>query len=501
MWLLLLWVVVALPIQAQDAEALRRQMEESVGLSQPDLLKYFYHQRGYERAWSTGGQPTPSAVVLAQVLRQAEREGLEAKGTHRATIERLLEQARTGALSPSTQIALDLQLTDAFLHYGTILLQGRIDPRTLHGGWELPHRHADLVALLDTALRANTIETALARLEPPYPAYVRLKQALAAYHRLADEGGWKALPPGVPLRLGDVSDDVPALRGRLRITGDYDTRDPDTLDHFEVALDRAVRVFQRRHGLTADGIVGDKTRAALNVPVEARIRQIVLNMERLRWLPEELGTRYLLVNIAGYSLYVVEGGAPVLTMRVIVGTPRMRTPVFSTQLTEVVLAPYWNVPASIVRNEILPRMRRDPGYLMRNHMKLLPGGQIRQDPGPTNSLGRIKFTITNRYGVGLHDTPTRSLFAESTCAFSHGCIRAEHPLDLAEYVLHSDSTWTRERIVATIERWQETRIPVSEPLPVYVLYGTAWVDEQGTVQFRPDIYGHDARLDRVLQAK
>lgn len=292
-----------------------------------------------------------------------------------------------------------------------------------------------------------------------------------------------------------------ALRERLRITGDLTTLGSDSLDHFDFTLDRAVRAFQRRHGLEADGVVGKETRAALNVPVEARIRQLVLNLERLRWLPEDLEPRYLFINIAGYSLQVVEGAAPVLAMRVIVGTPRTATPVFSTRLTEVVLAPYWHVPTSIAHSEILPHVRRDSSYLSRNHMEFLAGGRIRPAPGPTNPLGRVKFTITNPFGVGLHDTPARHLFAESACAFSHGCMRLEKPLDLAAYVLRGDSTWTRERMEAAIERWRETRIPVAEPIPVYVLYRTAWVDEEGIVQFRPDLYGHDARLDRALPSK
>jgi murein L,D-transpeptidase YcbB/YkuD len=494
--LLLMCVPVA---WAQDAETLRRQVEAGEAFSQPDMLRRFYQERGYEQAWIADGRATPSAVVLARALRVAEQEGLDPNAVHRSSMEKLLESVRTTrAIESPAQIKVDLHLTDAFLHYGTFLIQGRVDPQAQHSGWNLTRRHADLVALLEAALQANAIETTLAHLEPPYRAYGRLKQALASYHRLAEQGGWGRLASGSSLRIGDTSDEVQALRERLRITGDLTDIRSDSLDHFDATLDRAVRAFQRRHGLEEDGIVGNNTRAALNVPVETRIRQIVLNLERLRWLPEDLGSRYVLINIAGYSLRVVEGDAAVLAMRVIVGTPRTRTPVFSTRLTEVVLAPYWNVPTSIAQNEILPRVRRDPGYLSRNHMKILAGGRIRQDPGPTNPLGRLKFTITNRYGVGLHDTPARHLFAESVCAFSHGCIRAERPLDLAVYLLRNDTTWTQERMNATIERWQETRIPAPEPLPVHVLYWTAWVDDQGILHLRPDIYGHDDRLDRAL---
>ncbi len=495
----LCWIGLSLgvfPAYGQTATALEARLTRG---SYPEEVRTFYQQRAYAPAWIAEGRPdrqVPSAITL---IAAAERHGLDAEAYHLSRVEALFKAASEGALSNSEAVLLDLLLTEAMMRYGRGLLQGRINPRSVHAGWSLPLREKDLVSLLEGGLREGRVAALWSGLSPTNPAYARLQQALVHYRGLAARGGWPLLPDGPALRLEDEGARVTVLREQLRILGDLPAHDTTGSDVFDARLDEAVQAFQQRHGLDVDGIVGRETQAALNVPVAARIRQIERTLERLRWLPDDLGPRYLLINIAGYNLWVIEEGRPVLTMRVIVGTPRTPTPVFSTRLTEVVLAPYWNVPASIARNEILPRVRRDPGYLARNHMRLLPGGRIRQDPGPANALGRLKFIITNPYGVGLHDTPDRHLFQESTCAFSHGCMRAQHPLDLAAYVLRDDTTWTREKMEATIERWKETRIPVADPLPVHVLYWTAWVDEEGPVQFRPDVYGHDARLEQLLQ--
>jgi murein L,D-transpeptidase YcbB/YkuD len=288
------------------------------------------------------------------------------------------------------------------------------------------------------------------------------------------------------------------LRERLQVTRSFTPAHPDRGDTFDEALEKAVRAFQAQNGLDEDGVVAEDTYAALNVPVEAVIQRIALNLERLRWLPGSLGVRHIRVNIAGYGLEVMEENQPMMAMRVIVGKPDTPTPVFSTELTEVILAPYWDIPESIARDEIRPLLRKDPGYLARNRIKRLPGGRLRQDPGPTNPLGRVKFTITNPFGVGFHNTPLRSLFEETVCAFSHGCMRIEKPIELAEYLLKGNSDWKRKRIEHVIHRSIETRIAVDDPLPFHVFYWTAWVDSDGTLQLRKDIYGHDRALEQAL---
>ena len=331
----------------------------------------------------------------------------------------------------------------------------------------------------------------------------RLEAAIIHYEELAASGGWRALPGGSNLRLGSRGPRIAVLRERLSITGDLmedvmtadstdrGNDDPSTRYVFDEAVDRAVRRFQERHGLEVDGIVGPKTRAALNVPVKDRIRQLKINLKRLRAEPASFGSRFAVVNVPGFRLDVIEDGASVMSMKVIVGRPSTPTPLFETRIEEVILAPYWYVPASITRNELLPRERRDPGYMERNRIRQLPNGTYRQDPGPTNPLGKVKFTIPNPHGVVLHGTSEPWLFERAECAFSHGCMRIERPVDLAVYLLEG-TRWTREEIEREIATWKQRIIRVRDPLPVYVRYWTAWVGEDGTVHFRRDLYGHDA---------
>jgi murein L,D-transpeptidase YcbB/YkuD len=273
----------------------------------------------------------------------------------------------------------------------------------------------------------------------------------------------------------------------------------------------------------ADGVVGVATLAALNVSVAARIRQIEVNLERWRWLPRTAEPRALFVNIADFSLEVVENGKPLLPMRIIVGKRSWDTPVFSASMTALIINPSWNVPRSIAIAEVLPAIRKNPQYLTKNNLTVLQGQGVQtreidphtiswatvsaarfpyrfwQEPGPTNPLGRIKFVLPNEFDVYLHDTPFRALFAKTTRAFSHGCIRIEQPLELAEYVLRDDPQWTGEALRAAIAQGQERLVPLPHPLPIYLLYRTAWVDQDGVLQFRPDIYERDRRLDEMLR--
>jgi murein L,D-transpeptidase YcbB/YkuD len=289
-------------------------------------------------------------------------------------------------------------------------------------------------------------------------------------------------------------------------------------------MEHALRRFQRRHGLAADGLVSPATLAALNVPVTARIRQLELNMERWRWLPRELSSRYILVNIANAALEVVEDGRSVLRMRVVVGRPDRRTPVLSARMTALVLSPYWHVPPRITTEDQLPLIRKDPAYLTRQSMTIMQGRgaearpidpstidwskmtaetfpyHLRQDPGPHNALGRMKFMFPNRFQVYLHDTPTRGLFAKPVRALSSGCIRLERPIDLAAYILRDDPRWSRDKILAAIEQRTAHVVRLPAPIPVHLVYWTAWIQPDGEVHFRQDIYGDDHALENALRA-
>jgi murein L,D-transpeptidase YcbB/YkuD len=324
------------------------------------------------------------------------------------------------------------------------------------------------------------------------------------------------------MRKGDRGERVRVLRTRLIVGGDLGQELNNNGDSFDNALEQAVREFQRRHGLEVDGIVGPATLEALDVSVEERVRQIELNMERWRLLPQDLGQRYVLINIPNFELDVVENGKTVMSMRAVVGRPYRHTPVFSARMTYLVLSPYWNIPPGIAIEDVLPLIRKDPNYLAKHNIKVFQGWgaetkeinpktvdwtrvsaknfkyRFRQEPGPQNPLGRVKFMFPNEFNVYIHDTPSQELFTKTERCFSSGCIRIEKPIELAEYVLRGDPEWTREKILAEIEKWVEQVVHLPEPIPVHVLYWTAWVDENGTIQFRKDIYGSDERLNEAL---
>jgi murein L,D-transpeptidase YcbB/YkuD len=305
------------------------------------------------------------------------------------------------------------------------------------------------------------------------------------------------------LKPGDRNPRVAALRARLEASGDLPPAAPAAADRdlFDPPLQDGLRKVQNRHGLDADGTAGKGTLAALAVPAERRVRQIEINLDRWRWLPRDLGERYIVVNIAGFQLDLVEGGAPALSMRVVAGKPTSRTPMFSGMMTNIVLNPYWNPPPGIVKKEILPHIARDSGYAEREGFEVVSTGsrvEVRQRPGPKNALGKVKFLFPNRFDVYLHDTPSRSLFSRTVRSFSHGCIRLEKPLELAEYLLKDDPAWTPKRIAAALAKGREQWVGVPRPLPVHLVYWTAWVGGAGTVQFRDDLYGRDKPLLEIL---
>jgi murein L,D-transpeptidase YcbB/YkuD len=519
------------------AERLRNRIEAARALPQlavgeeqvyaSKALPDFYEQRGYRPAWSTETGVSPYANRLVIAIRGADREGLRPADYHIDRIEALLEQVREAAVkevepASGLLVDLDLLLTDAFMIYGSHLLAGRVNPETIDPEWVANRRNVDMVLVLGRALDSGKIEEELNQLLPPQPGYLRLKTALAAYRRIQEEGGWSSIPEGHKLQMADRDPRVRALRARLTGIAEPGASVDNHSDLFDETLEQMVIGFQSRHGLDADGVVGLITLAALNVGVSDRIDQIEMNMERWRWLPQQLGSRYVIVNIADFMLDVVEEGQTVLSMRAVVGRNYRRTPVFSDKMTYIVLSPYWNVPPGIGANDIIPAVKRDPGYLVSKNIRVFhgwgseakeidsrsidwskvstktPDYRFRQDPGPANSLGRIKFMFPNKFNVYLHDTPATELFDKVDRTFSSGCIRIEKPIELAEYVLNDGSMWTRDAIMAQILRWRERTVTLREPIPVHLLYWTAWVTEDGTVHFRKDIYGRDARLENAL---
>lgn len=495
-------------------------------------LPAFYEGRVHRPAWiGPDGRPLPRARRLLEALRRADRHGLRPEDYHAPEIDSLLARMETarppGADAGRIPAEIDLLLTDAFLIYGAHLLAGRVDPRTIDPLWTATGRGADLPALLERAVSEDRVVQALEGLAPGQPEYAVLQQALQEYRRLASSGGWTTLGPGPALRPGDEGERVLALRHRLSASGDL-AGDAAAAggagERFDDALADAVRRFQDRHGLEADAVVGDSTRAALNVPVERRIRQIELNLERWRWLPAELGRRHVRVNIANFRMEVRESDSTALEMRAIVGRHYRQTPVFSDTMRYVVVNPSWNVPHSIAVNDILPQVRKSPSYLSQQGMQVFRGWggessavdpatvdwqslgpknfpyRFVQRPGPQNALGQVKFMFPNRFAVYLHDTPARGLFARSVRTFSSGCIRLERPLELLDYLFRDSEQWTPTTLRAALDGRSERTIRLPGPVPVHLQYWTAWAEDGQTVHFRRDIYGRDGRLAEAFGA-
>ena len=454
-------------------------------------VQAFYRARDYRLAWSAAGRLSPEAQGVARIVARAEDEGVAG--------------AFARATAGETEDVQDVRLTYVFLRYAADL-SGQFDPKTAGPFWMTRPQARDLAPWLEQALLARQTVAAFAALSPSHTAYGGLRTALARYREIARNGGWPSLPSRLALRRGSRSPQVALLRARLVAEGDLSS--PITAaaaaNVYDAALVDAVKRFERRHGLAADGVLDAATLAALNVPVEERVRQIELNLERWRWLPADLGRRYLIVNVPSFQLAGYQDGRPSLAMKVVTGKPDSPTPVLSHDMTTLIFSPYWNVPPGIAEDEIIPAVLRDHGYLRRNNLELvrgtqvvgpaalLTGGvQIRQRPGTRNALGLVKFVFPNPFNVYLHDTPAGALFARPSRAFSHGCIRVEKPFELTRWVLGGLAGWTPRAIQAAMRSGRERPLALPEPIPVYVTYETVEVSGDGTVFFWPDVYGHD----------
>ena len=498
-------------------------------------LAAFYERRMYEPAWISDDGLRRAGRQLLEALAAADADGLQPEDYHVERLRSYVEaSSRTGTNEEIGRLVdIELLLTDGFLLYGTHLLAGRVDAASLDPKWRAERRERDMVDLLERATTDGADPTGILRdLRPPQPEYSRLMAALAAYRAALTAGTWSGVPDGDRLSPGDTSDRVPALRARLSmvpeaVAGPHErpaVAPGDDPRRYDDALARAVRAFQARHGLEADGVVGPATLAALNASPADRIRQLEANMERWRWLPEELGERHVLVNAADFSLLAVRDGEVELAMRAIVGRPYRRTPVFSDQITYIVFRPYWHVPHTLAVQDQLPLQKRDPTYFDRMGFRLFNGWgaeavevdpasvdwstvtasnfrwRLRQDPGPQNFLGAAKFMFPNPFNVYLHDTPGRELFRKQARDFSSGCIRIEDPRALALWLLDGTPAWSADGIDRAMRAETESTARLATPVPVHLLYWTAFVDDEGTVHFRRDIYDRDARLAEALAA-
>lgn len=510
------WAVGTAPPQpdAASTEIHRRLTEASDVLKidnevlDADALRRFYETRLYRPAWGA------MADQLLPILSAADQEGLPLHPLHLQAIQ----TRRAAAVSPQKQAETDLLLTDGLLRYASAMRGQRVDPSDIEDDWFLELPQFNPVLFLKD--HVNDLPNALLTLSAPYMGYQLLKTKMTELRAVAAAGDWPKVTAGPPLKPDADDPRIAEVRRRLLASGELPAGSNTTSTAYDPTLLAAVQIFQRQHGLADDGALGPRTIAAMNVSAADRARQIALNMERWRWLPERLEKDHIVVNVPAAQMEVVENGAAVMTMKVVVGDPDHPTPALHARMTSLVFNPVWRVPASIATNEILPKLKKNPGYLIANDLELVsadivPGSPesqgvgipwssmnsmpwaVRQKPGSDNSLGRIKFNIPNSDDIYLHDTPNRKAFSRSDRALSHGCVRLEHPDELALYVLR-DKDWSREKLEDEIGKGDTHTVSLQKSLPVWLLYWTVWVDADGILQFRDDIYDRDLHLAAAL---
>lgn len=487
----------------------------------------FYRQRSFQPAWIQnrwfGGNSVRShAAALLKCLREADQDGLDPAEYSADELEQQVRRVQRS--TTAEELAwLDAKLTYTFFEYAAHLYRGRLNPKRMSPEWQVASRKREWVPFLEEALAQTDICGALAKLTPALPEYAALRKALGVYRRIAEEGGGPLVPSVPPLKKGDRGNEVNLLQKSLERQGDFPSRVPNTGPLFDESLADAVSAFEARNGLPVDGVADTEMLSVLNTPVETVIRQIELNLERLRWLPDDLGKRHLLVNIPDYRLQLFEDRQPVLQMRVVVGKKQNPTPVFSDQMTYLTFNPFWNIPESIAIKETIPLLRKDDDYAEKHGIQVVMKGNneeildaseigwkdvgpedkafpylLRQRPGPGNALGKVKFMFPNQFNVYLHDTPTRHLFNATERDYSHGCIRVEHPTALAEYLLKDQPGWDADRIQKEMLSKEEVSVTLSKPLPVHIVYWSVWIGKKGELQRRPDIYELDTAQEKLF---
>ncbi len=477
--------------------------------------------------WFDAGRPTMEARQAVEILLSAADEGLDPRDYDAAGLEHRVARAlESPALAEAPQAQLDAALTNGLQHYLADLKTGRVNPRQIHANFAV-QRHAplDTATYLREAVAEHRLTEVIRQAVPQLPMYASLHRALARYRELANHPAWQtSLPPlpGRKLIAGQAYAGLPVLAQRLEALGDLPAGTPPP-SHLEGTLVTALQAFQERHGLLPDGALGRLTLQQLNVAPASRVRQIELTMERLRWTPFLQMPRMIVVNVPEFVLRAYEvhdGQIDVrLTMKVIVGKALdTRTPLLDEDMRFIEFNPYWNVPPSIARKELVPRLRRDPAYFQQRGFEfvtasgqvvtmlsdehldaVLAGGwRIRQRPGPKNALGDIKFVFPNNDNIYLHHTPAPELFQRVRRDFSHGCIRVEAPVALAQFVLQDEPAWTEDRIRQAMQKGESSTLRLAQPLPVLIAYSTVIV-KRGRVFFYPDLYGHDRLLDQALR--
>jgi murein L,D-transpeptidase YcbB/YkuD len=493
------------------------------------LVKEFYDSYGNALPWVRGMQPTAQAQQVIALLLHADQKGLSAEDYDGPRWADRLAKLKPATSQPSEADAVqfDVALTVCVMRYVSDLHIGKVNPKHFDFGLDVDTKKYDLPQFLKTdVVDAPDVAGVLAQVEPPYPGYQRTVRALQTYLQYVKENDGASLPTtGKTIAPGDTYPGAPQLIRLLKLVGDLpaDANVPADATVFQGPLVDAVKHFQARLGRTPDGKITAQTLADLNVPLSARLRQMQLTLERWRWIPVGLHDAPIVANIPEFRLRAYDENFKVaLTMNVVVGKAYGHdTPVFENKMQYVIFRPYWSVPYSIARAEFLPKIERDPDYLEKKGFAVVDSRQdvvasgavssdvlqqlragklfIRQNPGPKNSLGLVKFIFPNSYDIYMHDTPEQELFAKTRRDFSHGCIRLEKPADLAVWVLRNNpGNWNMDHVRAAMNGSTTQQINLAHPIPILIVYGTAIVTEDGTVHFYDDIYGHDAELEKVL---
>jgi murein L,D-transpeptidase YcbB/YkuD len=511
------------PLEDAIAQSLLLQAAESgdeVGTSAMVDVEKFYADHGYAPVWTSVGGINERGRALVVAIGGVGADGLEPNDYRHFEIVEL-----QGATTSQDIATLEVMLSGALVRLAQHLSAGRVDPMQVERSNDLYPEGVAPIDVLADASTATDIAAYVESFAPDQEEYRRLKDALAAFRALASEGVvWPTVPDGESIKPDTNDPRIPALRASLIAHGDLDEAAPVEADPtlYDPTLQEAVKRFQLRHGLLDDAVVGKNTIAALNVSLLARIEQIVLNLERRRWMADDRGERYVFVNLSDFQLKVVDHDRTIFVSPIIVGTEYNQTPVFSDEMEYLEFNPYWNVPPKIARNELLPKIQENPGYIAEQNFELLSGWsgddvpvdpmtidwstvsasdfsyKLRQRPGVGNALGRVKFMFPNRFDVYLHDTPSHGLFARETRTFSHGCLRVGDPLGLALVVLAGEPGWDAARIDAVVASSERTIVPLAKHLPVHIAYITAFVNKDGVVNFRRDIYGRDKSLAAAL---
>jgi murein L,D-transpeptidase YcbB/YkuD len=462
-------------------------------------LSLFYNKRKFAYAWYAKGLLIEQAGNLSDRLNNLQNEGIYKAIPYPKLLDSLIFDAHPKDKVAKPNINTELMLTAQYFVFSKLAFQGMKDSVSRAVNWYLPRKKISYNDYLDSLL-AKPGKPGSTITEPVYRQYDLLKSFLAKYRKLDAQDKWLPIVSGKKLKPGDSSEVIALIKARLYKLEDFKG---DTLNVvFDDSLKTALKQFQSRHGLTADGAPGVGTIAALNVPLKTRMRQIIVNMERCRWLPVSLNTDYLAVNIPEFKLHVYHADSLLWSCNVVVGQKVHQTVIFYGEMQYVVFSPYWNLPESIIRNEVLPAIRRNSNYVNEHNM-IITGKEnglpvIKQKPGPANSLGLVKFLFPNNYSIYLHDTPSRSLFGETERAFSHGCIRVGEPAKLASFLLKYDTTWTAAKINKAMHLGKEQTITLKHKTPVFIAYFTAFTDRDNKLNFRKDIYNRDEQLASMV---